>query len=141
MIGKYEPADIIRRNFATRLESEIAKRGWNQSDLAREASKHLPNGNLSRDNVSNYIRQRALPSPAFLLAIAKALGTTSEDLLPERVAPPVRDAGVLPSVDVRDMGANMAFLRVNRQIPWKYALEILEIVAKAKAEEADADNG
>lgn len=141
------PATIIREKFADRLKYECSKRNWNQSDLAREASKHLPNGDeISRDNISNYCRARALPGPGFLRAMAKALGTTSEDLLPERGLPVPRDAGMLPSTDVRDAGEGMALLRVNKRIPWPVAVQVLEVLNAHRKEDLrregyDPDDG
>lgn len=129
------PQEIIRDKFSKRLIDEMADRGWSQSDLAREASRHLPSGEIARDNISNYVRGRALPNPPFLRALAKALNTTDEDLLPERGVPPSRDGGPLPSLDVRDAGDNMAYVRINRRLPWPVALEIMQLVAKAVKEE------
>jgi transcriptional regulator with XRE-family HTH domain len=122
------PAEVIRHKFAQRLRHEIAIRNWNQSNLAREASKFLKDGEIARDNVSNYMRGRALPGPAFLLAIAKALNTTEDDLLPERGQPPARDGGMLPATDVRDAGEGFAFIRINRRVPWTVAVKLLEIM-------------
>ena len=134
------PADIVRETFAARLKDEIAKRNWNQSDLARNASKQLPSGEeLSRDNISNYMRGRALPSPGFLLAIAKALGMTPEQLLPERGQTPPRDVGVLPITDVRDAGGGRAFLRVNKSVSWNAAVRILEILNEEIRRDSAAD--
>lgn len=142
------PSDVIREKFAKRLEYEIASRGWNQSDLAREASKHHPNGEIARDNISNYCLAKALPGPSFLLAIAKALQTTPEDLLPERGITIPRNVGALPSTDVRDAGDGMAFLRINKRLPWQVAVEILGVLNEhRKAElreqgyDAETDNG
>jgi transcriptional regulator with XRE-family HTH domain len=125
------PAAVVRQRFAERLQSEIAKRNWNQSELARRATRQLPEGEISRDNISNYIRQRALPSPAFLLAIAKALGTDPKSLLPERGIVAVRSDMPAPTLDIRDAGEpGMAFLRINRSMPWPVALEILTVLNK-----------
>lgn len=134
------PAEVIRQKFAARLRHEIAVRNWNQSDLAREASKHLRDGEVARDNVSNYVRGRALPGPPFLLALAKALNTTPEDLLPERGQPPIRDGGMLPSTDVRDAGEGYAFVRINRRVPWPVAVKLLEIMNENLKRELADDN-
>lgn len=141
MIAESEPAEIIREKFAARLQDEMARRNWNQSELARRASAHLVSGEISRDNISNYVRQRALPGPAFLLAIAKAFNTTSTDLLPERGAPPARDGGALPATHVQDSGDGMAFVRVNRRLPWSVALDILSIINDYQKEEYRANMG
>lgn len=103
------PADLVRVKLGQRLLHEMALRNWTQSDLAREARKHLPKGTLSRDNVHNYVHGKALPGPGFLLALAKALGTTANDLLPERGVNAPHGSSALPSTDVRDAGEGMAF--------------------------------
>lgn len=139
-----QPAEIVRQNFAHRLRTEIAERGWSQSDLAREASKHMRVGDVSRDNISNYVNQKALPGPTILLALSRALGTTPEDLLPERGAPaPRSDMAISPATDVRDAGEGMAFLRINRRLPWPVAIDILQLVNKyvsATLDDPDAEN-
>jgi transcriptional regulator with XRE-family HTH domain len=134
------PAEIVRERFAARIRQEITAREWNQSDLAREASRYLKGGEVSRDNISNYINQKALPGPIILGALAKALDTTPEDLLPERGAPVYRgEAVMLPMTDVRDAGNNMAFLRINRRVPWPMAADIIKMIAIWTQSEAEAD--
>lgn len=122
------PAEIIREKFAHRLKSEMAERGWNQSELARQASLHMKVGDVSRDNVSNYVNQKVLPGPTILLALAKSLNTTPEDLLPERGASAPRSDLALPATDIRDAGHGMAFVRINRRLPWAAAIKILTVL-------------
>ncbi len=136
------PADLVRVRLGQRLLHEMALRNWTQSDLAREATKHLPKGTLSRDNVHNYVHGKALPGPGFLLALAKALGTTADDLLPERGVNAPHGSSALPSTDVRDAGEGMAFLRVNRRVSWASALRVLEILnTETKARLAEEGHG
>ncbi|MEM9341752.1 MAG: helix-turn-helix transcriptional regulator, partial [Pseudomonadota bacterium] len=127
--------------FATRIKAEMAQRGWSQSELADRASRFLPKGHkIQRYSINNYVKETALPRDAFLLAIAKALGTTPEDLLPERGLRP-KDAAALPTTDVRDTGDGMAFLRLNRRVPWPVAVEILKLVNDADIAEEPQNDG
>lgn len=121
-------SDLVRQKFAERLKSELAVRNWNQTDLAREASKHLPKGTLTRDSVSNYCNAKSLPGPGFLRAIALAFGTSAEDLLPERGVHIPRETGPIMPVDVRDVGGGYAFVRVNKRVRFDTALKILTAI-------------
>jgi len=78
-----------RAVFATTLQQATIDRGRNQSDLAREAAKQMPDKKLGRDPVSNYVRARIFPSPAHLKALARSLGVTAEKLPPSRGVPRV----------------------------------------------------
>ena len=72
-----------RLEFGKRLQRALVTRGMNQAELAQKVSTLLGK-HFGRDSVSQYIRGVALPNPERLGAIAKALGTTSEQLLPTR---------------------------------------------------------
>ena len=75
--------DQLKAEFATRLGRLLTEKGWNQSDLARAASQHLPKGEeFRRDNIHVYLNETALPRPKQLNAIAAALNVAAEDLLP-----------------------------------------------------------
>lgn len=123
---KNAPRDQIKIEFARRLSAMIAERGWNQTDLARSASKHLPaDKEMGRDNVSNYVRGKVIPSPTSLQAIAKALGCKPKDLLPERAARTAE--AVAPPLSVTDAGEEgMVWLRVNQRVAWPVALKIIQ---------------
>lgn len=121
-------SDLVRQKFAERIISELARRNWNQSDLAKEATKHLPKGALTRDSVSNYCNAKSLPGPGFLRAIALAFGTSPEDILPERGVHVARETGPIMPVDVRDVGGGFAFVRVNKRVRFDTALKILTAI-------------
>jgi transcriptional regulator with XRE-family HTH domain len=116
------PREVILRDFGRRLQSAIADKGWNQSELARRAAIHMPDGKFGRDNVSNYVRGSVLPGPAHLEAMAKALGVKQTDILPSRGVPSV-DAN-LPEFEMRNAGAGKAWLRINQQVDFDVALQI-----------------
>jgi transcriptional regulator with XRE-family HTH domain len=80
--------EIRRREFGRRLQKELNARGWTQSELARRIARLLlPNFRIGRDNVSKWVRGRALPLPPALEAICKVLEIETSDLLPERATP------------------------------------------------------
>lgn len=70
--------------FSKWLQGELARRGWNQADLAR-ASR------LAKSTISNILIMQRAPGPAVCLAIAAAL-----ELPPEVV---FSRAGLLPELE------------------------------------------
>lgn len=123
---KNAPRDQVKIEFARRLSAMLSEKGWNQTDLARAASDYLPAGKeMGRDNVSNYVRGKVIPSPTSLGAIAKALGCKPKDLLPERAA---RSAeSIAPPLSVTDGGEDgTVWLRVNQRVPWSVAIKIIQ---------------
>lgn len=122
------PRDAVRVEFARRLSAAMAKKGWNQSELARRASEQLPEraNPIGRDLVSVYIRGKSLPSAHILSALATALSVEPADLLPTRGTPSASDN--LPKIDVKDVGNGMSWLRVNQQVPWPIALKIMQLL-------------
>jgi len=81
--------EAVLRALATNLQRRAIDKGWNQSELARQASLHSGK-RIGRDSISNYYRGRNMPSPGHLKAMAAALGCEITDLVP---------SGALPSVD------------------------------------------
>jgi transcriptional regulator with XRE-family HTH domain len=119
------PRDAVKTDFANRLQKAIADKGWNQSDLARRASAYLPRGkSLGRDMVSHYVRAVALPRQAQIVAMAKALGVSPRDLLPN--APAAADK--VPALDVKQLADGNVWLRINQAVDWPRALRILQIL-------------
>lgn len=71
-----------RRLFGENLERLMQDRGWNQSELARQAARHMPEGkDFGRDCVSGYICGDNVPQPVRLKALCAALGCEPKDLL------------------------------------------------------------
>lgn len=126
------PKDFIKAEFAKRLQKAITDKGWNQSELARRAAAFTEDGVFGRDNVSTYIRGKTLPGPIHLSALCKVLGVEPSDLVPSRGMPSVDD--VNPPLDVKDLGAGRAWLRVNQPVDWTIALKVLEILRGATPE-------
>lgn len=121
------PKDAVKIEFARRLQAAMIAKGWQQSDLAREAEKQLPkNKRFGRDSVSLYIRAKSLPGPLYLKALCGALGTKSEDLLPTRGIPSAGENN--PAMDARDLGDGNVWLRINQAVPWSEALKVMQLV-------------
>lgn len=122
------PKDAHLLAFAQRLQQAMLRKGLRQTDLAREATKHMPDGaEIRRDAVSKYIGAKFFPDPVKLTAMAKALGVQSTDLIPPTNAIPA--GGEKASLtSIRDMGDGTVWLRINEQVPWPLALKILDLL-------------
>lgn len=124
--NRSKPAGIVKKEFAARLNRLMIERGWNQSEVARQAALHMPDGKFGRDSVSGYVRARSLPGPIHLEALSKAFKVPPDELLPSRGMPSGSDH--VPPLDVRDTGKGKAWLRVNQVVEWEKALKILAIL-------------
>jgi transcriptional regulator with XRE-family HTH domain len=127
------PQDAVKREFAKRVQSAMVEKGWNQSELGRQATKHMPidprtrkSKEFGRDNISGYIRAMVLPGPVHLTALARALDKAPGDLLPTRGIPSSETK--VPAIEARDAGGGKAWLRVNQAVDWDVALQVLKIL-------------
>lgn len=120
-----------KHDFARKLRSLRVKKGWNQSELGRQAAKHMPDGKFGRDNISKYEMETTLPTPVYALALARALGVAVEDLLPNSPALAI-DMEVEPSLAMRQVGTR-AFLRINQEVDMPTAMKIMELLGKEHA--------
>ena len=127
------PPDVVKAEFARRLQRAMVSRGWNQSELARRA-KGFTDQRIERDTISGYVRGIALPGPAKLDAICQALKVEPADLLPAKGIPGAQDRA--PPFDIREVEDGMIWLRVNQAVTWQQALEIM-IVLKKMEEDTD----
>jgi transcriptional regulator with XRE-family HTH domain len=124
------PKDAVRREFAKRLQAALTEKGWNQAELARNATRHMPDGKtIGRDSVSGYIRALSTPNPGHLAAICAALDMKPADLLPVKGIPSVENR--TPPLDISDVGQGKAWLRVNQAVDWAVALKVLELLKGA----------
>jgi transcriptional regulator with XRE-family HTH domain len=98
--NRSDAEQTVYAEFGRRLQARMIQLGWNQSELSRRATAHLPRPTkgqaqgytLGRDRISSYIRGKYLPRPEGLEAIAKALQCKPGDLLPSGV-PSVDEEG------------------------------------------------
>jgi transcriptional regulator with XRE-family HTH domain len=72
---------VMRNEFTLWLRAELDAQGWKQADLARATG-------LSSGAISNVLNGQRQPSVDFVLAVARALRVSPEDLY--------RRAGLLP---------------------------------------------
>lgn len=115
------PKHLTKQEFAKRLYQLMLKKGWNQSELARQA-------NLPRDSISTYMRGRSLPTPQNLMALAKCLGVSQGELLPNQIESAIDEDS--PALEVRSSpnAPGTAWLRVNRLVAMTTAIKIAELL-------------
>lgn len=126
----------VYQEFGRRLQARMIQLGWNQTELSRRATDHLPKvakgqvqgHTLGRDRISSYIRGKYLPRPEALAAIAKALRCKSADLLPPEGVPSVVEEG--PMFEMRSVDGKRVHIRLNRVVTQKSATEIMAILDK-----------
>jgi transcriptional regulator with XRE-family HTH domain len=115
------PSPLTKQEFGRRLHALMLSRGWNQSELARQAG-------LPRDSVSNYIRGRSRPTPKSLQMLAEGLGMRPQDLYPSmNEAIEDREDPIL-EVRVTATAPNTAMLRVNRLVSLSTAAKVVELI-------------
>ena len=113
--------------------------GWNQSELSRRATGHLPKPakgqvqghSLGRDRISNYIRGKYLPRPDALAALAKALQCAPEDLVPVGGMPSVIEEG--PMMEMKSIDGVRVAIRLNRVVSQKTATAIMTLLMQEDA--------
>lgn len=118
--------DAALREFARRLEAHMVRKGWNQSELARQAALHMPDGKLGRDNISSYCGGRSFPGPIILHALCRALGTEPDELIPSKGDAPPRPGDT--ELDVKSTSDGKAWVHINQELPWTKVTEILKII-------------
>lgn len=127
-------AQSIKNEFARRLEARRVELGWNQSELARRASEHLPKPakgqkqghSVGRDQISHYTRAVSLPRPEVLRALAKALGCEPRDLVPATVP-----STVTPTpFRMTQLDSMRVQLTINRVVSFETATKIVNLLAE-----------
>ncbi len=112
----------LKAAFARRLLEIRRERGWNQSDMHRASG-------LKRQQISTYMRAKALPNDASLTKLAQALGMRPEDLLPERA---MAAAGPVISMNVSPDGKKM-HINVDVWVPSAVGAQIIALLTDATA--------
>ena len=115
---KLTPKHLTKQEFANRLYKLMLAKGWNQSELSRRAG-------LPRDSISTYIRGKTLPTPISLQKLAETLDISSEELLPNHVESAIDFDTPALEMRVSPNAPNTAWLRVNRAVSLKAALNIM----------------
>ncbi len=137
--SKERTLPIDKDAFAERLWSAIKRSGLTYKETARRAQEHLPPGaRISDVSVWSYAKGRSLPRRmTHVEALGKVLGIDTQELLGTTDEPgagrggegsEVAEAHSGPEVHVEDLGGGHALLRINQQVSWPVALEILRLV-------------
>jgi transcriptional regulator with XRE-family HTH domain len=113
--------ESVKRAFGRKLSKLSIDRGWNQSALARMASKFLPSP-MSRDSVSKYCRGMNWPGPTHMAALARALGVAVDELAPETGG---------STFEMRQTGDKIR-LKIDQTVSLDQAARIAEILAEKK---------
>lgn len=127
----------VMAEFAKRVQHRMIMKGWNQSDLARQASVHLAEKggkrkSMGRDSVSHYIRGKNMPTPSHLHALAKALGCEPFDLMPSIGMPSVEDRKK-PAMRVDTLESGRAHIVMDRVVSLATALKIQQAIMEDDA--------
>ena len=113
---------VIRKSeFGKRLFDLMIQKGWNQSDLARQAE-------MGRDSVSTYIRGRSVPTPQNLDKLSSALGISSEELYPNYSANAAAlEEPVMQIKQVNDDSGKM-WLTISMKVESEKAIAVMKIL-------------
>ena len=83
----------INIEFADWLETELEAQGWTQSDLARASGLH-------KSSISHVLKRQRKPGVDFVLAVARALKVSPQDLYVRAgLLPPLPSATGSPKID------------------------------------------
>ena len=113
---------LTRKQFGQRLYTLMLQKGWTQAELARQAD-------ILRDSVSNYIRGNNFPEPVNLEKLAKALGVSSDELLPN-ITEAAIEMEQSPSLEVKSVPErpDEMLIRVNRIVKIGTVGKIIELL-------------
>ncbi len=120
---------LSKEQFGRSLYRRMVEKGWNQSELARRAD-------IPRDSVSKYIRGISTPTEQSLRALATALDTTPEELLPNHVEMAVSQDTLSLEIRTSPAAPNAAWLRVNQLVSIETALKVAALLNQPVANDA-----
>lgn len=126
--GALVPRELTRQEFGRRLFQLMTDKDWSQSELGRQAD-------VGRDAISTYVNGKTFPTPRNLRRLAKALGVSEEELLPNQFKKALEDE--FPALEIKAAAGHpdKAWLRINRAVPFSVAAKIAQIINEA--DEAD----
>jgi transcriptional regulator with XRE-family HTH domain len=118
---------LTRQEFAKRVYTLMIRKGWNQSELARQSV-------LNRDAISNYVRGTNLPDPANLKKLAEALGVEPADLLPNYDEQAI-DMDIAPALEIRTSqdDPSRSWVRLNREVSTGTVVKIMQALEEDSA--------
>lgn len=121
--------DQAKQALARNLKRAIIEKGWTPAELARRAG-------LTRDNISTYMRASSLPTEDSLRRLARALGKTPEDLLPNRPDIPRSDPDN-PMLVLSQMPDGTSRLQFDKIVSTETANKIIALLQADNDDKAD----
>lgn len=122
-----DPKYAIKRAFAKNLQTFMDKKGWTQSELARQLTQRMPEGlEVKRFTVNTWMKWRSLPVPLHLRVLCETLGVEPDDLIPKH-GQPITMAETT-TLDIKGLQDGTAWIRINQRLPMKKVLEIQRIL-------------
>ena len=119
----------VRRIFSANLQKKLGERGWNGAELARQAAKFMEDGRFGRDTISRYLRGLSMPYASSLDAMCRALRCDPKDLIPPEAYQTLDS--VVPEIDMQAAPDGQAWLRVNKKVPMRIAIEVIKLLGGA----------
>jgi len=116
---KFSPEAL---EFGRRLQRELVRKQWNQSDLARAAKKFVPD--IERYNISHWVRGQHMPTPVNLDAIARALGVEPTTLIPQGAV----NGGAPSPFSLMTQPDGRVELHINRTVSMETAMKIAALL-------------
>lgn len=115
--------DMTKEQFGACLYRRMLERGWNQSELARQAG-------LTRNQVNTYVNGLSFPTRLSLHGLAQAFSCRPEDLLPQVAAGTVAmvEKMATPQFAIEPHASGKARLRINQVVTSDTARKIWEIL-------------
>ena len=131
--GKTRIMQLELEQFASRLHQLRTSKGWSPSDLAREVWGETTNREgrkvaKNRDRISVYEMGKSWPDPHNLAKLAKALGTTPEELAPDITASTVERQNPEFAVLAVAGHPDKVHIKVNKLVPFAVAATIMQLL-------------
>ena len=120
------PKHLTKMEFAKRVYRLMLNKGWHAAELARQAG-------LERAAIGTYLHGKTFPSPTNLAALAKALGVTPEELLPNTVESAIDEDNPSFEIKASDNAPGLAWLRINRLVTMETATKIATLIGADNA--------
>lgn len=131
-------AAVSKQEFGRRIQQELLKRGWKQSDLARAAFGTTTSAAgytvaKNRELVSQFVGGKSFPSPLSLHKIAQALGKKPEDLMPQIRTKAIEDESD-PDLEFKVAAGkgDEGLLRINRIVTIDQFARIMAILQEGR---------
>lgn len=122
-------------SFGDRLRRILIERNMSQSDLARLVFNEIRTDNrgydvvIGKDAISEYVRNKRLPTPKVLRQIANALKMSPEELAPEVVSASNKNsAGPTVLIEALSGHTDKVRLQIHQLVPRRVAAKILALL-------------